>query len=124
MNILFIVPYVPTPIRVRPYNLIKSLAARGHRLTLATLWTTPEERDGLAELEALGVRVISESLSRLRSLWNCLRALPTPMPLQAVYCRSPRLRDQVESELYDENGVPPRRTTSSTSSTCAGRTTA
>ena len=106
MRILFIVPYVPTPIRVRPYNLIKSLVARGHRLTLATLWTTPEEREGLAELESLGVRVISEPLSRRRSLWNCLRALPTPMPLQAVYCRSPRLRATVESELYDEDGVP------------------
>ena len=36
MNILFIVPYAPTLIRVRPYNLIKSLVVSGHRLTLAT----------------------------------------------------------------------------------------
>ena len=105
MNILFIVPYAPTPIRVRPYNLIRHLAARGHRLTVATLWSSPEERGALAELEAWGVRVIAARLPRWQSLWNCLRALPTPMPLQAVYCRSPQLRDQVERELYDDHGV-------------------
>jgi glycosyltransferase involved in cell wall biosynthesis len=99
MHILFIVPYVPTPIRVRPYNLIKSLAARDHRLTLATLWTTEEERDRLGELEALGVRIIAAPLPRWRSLLNCLRALPTPIPLQAVYCCSRPLRARIEAEL-------------------------
>jgi glycosyltransferase involved in cell wall biosynthesis len=104
MNVLFIIPYVPTLIRVRPYNLIKSLVARGHRLTLATLWTTQEERDSLGELEALGVQVIAAPLSRWRSLLNCLRALPTPLPLQAVYCRSRPLRARIEEELIIANG--------------------
>jgi len=58
MHILFIVPYAPTLIRVRPYDLIKSLVARDHRLTLATLWT-----DG-AERQALAVRVAAKALSR------------------------------------------------------------
>lgn len=106
MNILFIVPYTPTPIRVRPYNLIKHLTARGHRLTVAPLWSSLEEQRALAELEAWGVRVIAAPLPRWRSLWNCLRALPTPMPLQAVYCRSPQLRDRIEREVYDDGGRP------------------
>jgi len=92
MNLLFVVPYVPTPIRVRPYNLIRALAARGHRITLATLWTDAAEHRALDDLEAWGVRVIAEHLPRARSLGNCLCALPTATPLQAVYCWSPRLR--------------------------------
>ncbi len=60
MHILFIVPYAPTLIRVRPHDLIKSLVGRGHRLTLATMWT-----DG-AERQALAVRVAGEALSRWR----------------------------------------------------------
>ncbi|MFC2043177.1 hypothetical protein ACFLUA_03390 [Chloroflexota bacterium] len=38
MNILFIVPYSPTPIKVRPYNLIKHLAQGENSITLATVW--------------------------------------------------------------------------------------
>ena len=36
MNILFIVPYVPDKVRVRPYNLIRNLTARGHQVSVAT----------------------------------------------------------------------------------------
>ena len=60
MHILFIVPYAPTLIRVRPYNLIKSLVARRHRLTLVTLWADQAERQSLGQLEALGVRVVAQ----------------------------------------------------------------
>ncbi len=99
MRVLCVIPYAPTPIRVRPYNLIKSLAACGHRLTLATLWTDEAERESLRELEELGVRVMAERLPRHRSLLNCLCALPTPVPLQAVYCQTPALRTRIREEL-------------------------
>jgi glycosyltransferase involved in cell wall biosynthesis len=99
MHLLFIVPYVPTPIRVRPYNLIRALAARGHRITLATLWSSAEERAALETLQGWGVRILAEPLPRMRSLHNCLRALPTTTPLQAVYCWSPALRTRIEQEI-------------------------
>ncbi len=41
LNILFISPYLPSLIRVRPFTLIKALAARGHRLTLLALQPPP-----------------------------------------------------------------------------------
>jgi len=91
MYILFLVPYVPTPIRTRPYNLTRGLAARGHRVTLATLWQDEEERAALERLEEEGIHIIAAYLPRGRSLWNCLRALPTRTPLQAVYCWQPAL---------------------------------
>ncbi len=96
MHILFIVPYTPTPIRTRPYNLIRGLAARGHQVTLATLWQDEEERAALGRLEEEGIHILAAHLPRGRALWNCLRALPTRTPLQAVYCWQPALARLLE----------------------------
>ena len=95
MNILFIVPYVPNLIRVRPYNLIRCLAARGHEVTVLTLWSNQEERADAEVLKQHCHRVVALPLPRWRPLWNCLRALPTPMPLQAVYCWQPKLQSLI-----------------------------
>jgi glycosyltransferase involved in cell wall biosynthesis len=95
MNILFVVPYVPNLIRVRPYNLLRQLVARGHKVTLVTLWTSPEE---LAEVEALRSgchRVVALPQPAWRSLWNCLLALPGGTPLQAVYSWHPGLAGRI-----------------------------
>lgn len=100
MDILFLTPYAPTPIRTRPYNLLKALAGRGHRITLFCIaqgegWLArhpaPAESAALEELRAFGIAVHAVVLPRLHSLRNCLRALPTSFPLQAVYCWSPTL---------------------------------
>ena len=99
INLLFLVPYVPTPIRVRSYNLIRALAHQGHRVTLATLWESEEERAFLPQLEAEGIRVIAQRLTRNRRLSNALAALPTRLPLQARYCWQPDLAAAVAAEL-------------------------
>lgn len=91
MRLLFLVPYAPTAIRTRPYHFIKQLDARGHSITLATLWTSAQERESLAEWEALGIQVVAAPLARHRSLRNSLGAIPTRGPLQAVYCWQPTL---------------------------------
>ena len=91
MRILFLVPYTPTLIRTRPYNLLRGLARRGNAVTLATLWENEQERAALAQLERGGIRVISARLTKTRVLWNMLSALPTNTPLQAVYCWQPEL---------------------------------
>jgi len=84
VRILFVVAY-PAAGRVRPRELIRGLARRGHEVTVATLWETAEDRPELAQLEADEVRVIAERQPRLRALANCLRALPAREPLQAHY---------------------------------------
>ncbi|MEW5718931.1 MAG: glycosyl transferase family 1, partial [Chloroflexota bacterium] len=63
MNILFLVPYTPTLIRTRPYNLVRGLARRGNKVTLATLWENESERAALAQLEREGIRVIAARLT-------------------------------------------------------------
>jgi polysaccharide biosynthesis protein PslH len=85
MRILFIVPYVPSLIRVRPYNLLQNLAERGNQITLATIWTNAEERESISDLKPFCQQVISAPLPGWRSMWNCLKALPSRAPLQYVY---------------------------------------
>ena len=99
MRVLFIVPYVPNLIRVRPYNLIRHLSARGHEVTILTLWSTERERADAEALKQHCHRVVALPLPRWRPLWNCLRALPTPVPLQAVYCWSPSLAQEIADRL-------------------------
>jgi glycosyltransferase involved in cell wall biosynthesis len=99
MDILYIVPYTPNLIRVRPYHLVRSLARAGHRVTVATVWTTVAERADLERLAAEGVQVLACRLPFWRSGLNCVRALPTRLPLQAAYCWQPALTSAVRRAL-------------------------
>lgn len=102
MDILYIVPYAPNLIRVRPYQLIRALLRRGHRVTLATVWTSAQEEADLQQLAEAGVYVLAQPQSRLRSLVNCLQALPTPVPLQAVYSWQPTLARTLVAAIQRE----------------------
>ncbi len=99
LKILYIVPYVPNLIRVRPYNLIRYLSERGNRVTLVTLWTNPEERDDLEEIRPYCQEVHAFELPKWRSYLNCLLALPSPQPLQSVYCWNPETDHAIRSIL-------------------------
>lgn len=105
MKILFIVPYAPNLIRVRSYQLICSLARRGHQVTVATLWTNEAEREDLDKLRVLGVTVVAHPVPIWRSLVNTLVALPTQTPLQAVYSWQPALahtiRMLIQTQRFD-----------------------
>jgi glycosyltransferase involved in cell wall biosynthesis len=99
LQLAFVVPYTPNLIRTRPYNLLRQLAKRGHEIMLATLWSSEMERAAIAELSSGGIRVLAARLPRARSLWNCLRTLPRPTPLQSVYCWQPQLLKTMQSAL-------------------------
>lgn len=99
LQLLFVVPYVPNPIRVRPYQFIRSMIQRGHKVTLATLPVGSGEEADLFELRQMGVRVISQAMPSWLSLFNSLLALPSRTPLQAVYSRNPLLLRRLDREL-------------------------
>jgi glycosyltransferase involved in cell wall biosynthesis len=85
LRILFVAPYIPSPIRVRPYQWIRALAKQGHAVRLVTL-QPPED----AWLTEVPVRDCCEAvhvfpLSRTRTLLNALSAVPRNLPLQAAY---------------------------------------
>jgi polysaccharide biosynthesis protein PslH len=103
MKILFVVPYVPSMIRIRPYSLIRFLASRGHKIHLATLWTGEQEQADLEDIKPYCQEVTAFNLPRWRSFLNCLLAVPTPMPLQYVYCWHASLWREIHS-LLNFNG--------------------
>ena len=106
-KILFIVPYTPNLIRVRPYNLIRHLSGRGLQVTLLTLWSDEREKDSIRQLEPYVQRIVAERLPRWRSLWNCLVALPSSKPLQSVYCWEPALARRIDELTRPVQGSVP-----------------
>jgi polysaccharide biosynthesis protein PslH len=106
MNILFVAPYAPNLIRVRPYNLVKHLSALGHQVTLMTLWVDDEERDELRELDGRYCEVHAVRIPRSRSMFNAVKALPTRQPLQSVYSWQPALARKI-LELAGNNSHRP-----------------
>jgi glycosyltransferase involved in cell wall biosynthesis len=102
MKILFIAPYVPNSIRVRPYQMIRSLAQRGHELTLLTVSTSQSEQADIEALRAVGIHVLAYRLPRWRSVGNGLRALASRLPLQAAYSVHPGLMQTLEKILREQ----------------------
>ncbi|MFZ5917064.1 MAG: glycosyltransferase [Chloroflexota bacterium] len=106
MRILFLSPYPPSLIRVRPFNWIKHLVARGHQITLLTLVGSAQETRDLQEVARYCQRVESVPFPRWRPPLNLLLALPRfSLPLQAAFTHSPamqrRIRQILEQESFD-----------------------
>lgn len=106
MRVLFVVPYAPNLVRVRPLQLITHLARRGHDLTVATLWTDESEEADLRDVQALGAAVVAHRLTRLRSASNCLAAVLSNAPLQATYCWHPELAADLLAQ-HAPRQIPP-----------------
>lgn len=88
MRILFVTPYVPSRIRVRPFNFIKLLAQQ-HEISLVTLLVDKYEATLVQDVEPYCTSIDLVSLPKKLALRNCLLALPTSMPLRVAYYRSP-----------------------------------
>ena len=99
MRILFITPYVPSVIRVRPFQLVRALVRRGHDVVLATLYASEYECRGLRDLKDEGVQIVAHPMPLHHSLLNCAKALFGTGPLQSVYSWNPALVDELEGLL-------------------------
>ena len=88
LRILFVAPYVPSPIRVRPYQFVRHLARAGHAVTVVALSDGLPSEQALSELREVCAAVHVVPHARWRAAAQCLLALPTPTPLWAAYCRS------------------------------------
>lgn len=101
MRILFVTPYVPSLVRVRPYNFIKRLS-RYHEITLLALAYGDEaEASAIEQLRDLCERVIILPLSKRQAVQNCCRRLLSPMPLQAAYTQLPEAKKLLSSLVED-----------------------
>jgi glycosyltransferase involved in cell wall biosynthesis len=99
LRILFVSPYLPSLIRVRPYNLIKALAERGHQVTLLALEPPGDDNSSLDSLREWCRCVQTVPLARWQTLWNGLCALPSQIPFQAAYSRSPQMSALIQRTL-------------------------
>lgn len=85
MRILWILPYLPWPTssggKTRQYHLLRSLAERGHRITLLVHSKTPLDNDARAKLEPLLERLIVLPRRPLKHPLTLLAALFSPWPL-------------------------------------------
>jgi len=107
MRILYIIPYVPSLVRVRPYQIIRHIKERGHHVTLATLVANRKEWDDLHRFEPYCDKILVSELPAYRSLLNCVAALPSQMPLQAVYCWDAALFARILEQMF-HNGTRPK----------------
>lgn len=105
MRILFLTPYVPSRIRVRPFYFIRELAKR-HEVHVLSLGVPAGERAvGAEELRAAtkSFRVIPHS--GFRGICSSIAALPTRTPMCAAYCRSAvmhsALTEMLASQSFD-----------------------
>lgn len=85
LKVLYVVPYVPNRVRTRPFHLIRTLAALGHRVTLATVWTNEADLADVESLKPCLQGVIREKVSAGSSIANCIKAIPSGEPFQAHY---------------------------------------
>jgi sugar transferase (PEP-CTERM/EpsH1 system associated) len=104
MRILFVTPYVPSRIRVRPYNLIKSLSST-HDVSVVSLLVEEYEQALVKDLEPYCASIDLVPLPRWQTYANCLMALPTFTPLRVAYYRSPvfvrRIREVIDRQNID-----------------------
>jgi glycosyltransferase involved in cell wall biosynthesis len=90
MRVLFVAPYLPSRIRTRPFNWIRTLANLGCSIHLVAL-VPPEDRwASAAPLQAVCDSVDLFELSRRQTLINAVCAIPTASPLQLAYSRHPQ----------------------------------
>ncbi len=104
MRILFVTPYVPSRIRVRPFNLIK-LLSKTHEIALVSLAVDDYERALVGDIEQYCVSVDLVELPKWQAYARCLMALPTAMPLRVAYYRSPafarRIKEVISRQKID-----------------------
>jgi polysaccharide biosynthesis protein PslH len=98
LRILAVAPYVPSPIRVRPFQLLRGLARRGHAVRLVCA-AGPGDEQAIAALRADGVAVAPVSIGRGARAAAYLRALGGELPLQAAHCLCDELVRAVRAEL-------------------------
>jgi sugar transferase (PEP-CTERM/EpsH1 system associated) len=102
MRILFIAPYIPSLVRVRPYNLIRYLVVGGHQVTLLALIPPGEDTASLNQLKTWCHQVKTVPLPRWRTLRNAVQVLPGRTPLQAAYSRSPQMEALIEQVMNQQ----------------------
>jgi sugar transferase (PEP-CTERM/EpsH1 system associated) len=99
LRILYVLPYVPSLIRVRPYHLIRELARRHEIHVLAA--STRLELPYAEHLRSFCSGVDVVPLRAGASAGSCFAAALRGEPLQAAVCRVPELERRLDAILAE-----------------------
>ena len=107
MNILYICHRFPYPPKrggkIRPFNMIRHLTARGHKVTVCSLSRSPqetEEAQGIApHCEAFEIGQVREWAQMARMVVR----LPVPTPSSMGYFYSPELARRIDAHLQSKH---------------------
>jgi polysaccharide biosynthesis protein PslH len=102
MHILFITPYVPSHIRVRPFNLIKYLSTT-HDISLVSLLCDEYEQELVKSVSNFCASVDLVPLPKSQAYTNCLRALPSLTPLRVAYYQSPTFIQRIQRVILEQS---------------------
>lgn len=104
MRILYITPYVPSPIRVRPYELLRALCALGVRPTVLCAASLADE-GAIAALRGWGLDVVAVPIGLMQRVPAIVRGAIVGQPLQAAYgvpaVFARRLRELLLTRRFD-----------------------
>jgi polysaccharide biosynthesis protein PslH len=97
MRVLFVAPYVPSRIRVRPFEWVRALARQGCRVHLVAV--QPPEDQALDDRSVFDACEAADvfPLGRWQTLANAASALPTSLPIQAAYARQPAAEARIRA---------------------------
>lgn len=99
MKILYLVPHVPNPTKIRSHFHIQGLLQAGHDVTVATLERSEQDTKHIKRLREQGVAVIAARLTRWQMARNALLAFPSRLPLQATILWSASLMAAITDHL-------------------------
>jgi sugar transferase (PEP-CTERM/EpsH1 system associated) len=95
VRVLFVVPYVPSRIRVRPFEFIRTLALH-HHVEVVCLVSNEDEANDVPALRAICAAVHPVPHPPLRAVIRAIAAGATSRPFQAAYATSSDLKGVVE----------------------------
>jgi glycosyltransferase involved in cell wall biosynthesis len=100
MRILYIVPFVPWPAKVRSFNLIPRLSRR-HEIYLVCVSSTEPNAVQQDWLRKFCKKTVHVRHTGLKGMVQCAAALLTKTPLRIAYCRSNAANEAVR-RLYEQ----------------------
>ena len=98
MRILYVVPFVPWPVRVRSYNLIPRLAKR-HTIDLVSLARSEQEVARLDAIRPYCASIRTGNFGAAAGVWNAAKALLSPVPLRLAYVASESMKAAVKTAI-------------------------
>lgn len=107
MKVLFVCHRVPFPPqrggKIRPFNIIRHLTGRGHRVTVASIARDEREREAAQGLTQHCERAWVEVVSNAPAWGRMLARLPSTSPSSFGYFHSPRLARRIRAALAAES---------------------